>query len=207
MGKLFGLLSLIIVLAIGGYWYTSHAPATKQSVENGETAIDKAKDVKEMVENKGVVSSLRDAMGLGTTMHCTYALDGMNATTEAWINGEKIRTTTITDKMTTNSLSLDGTQYMWTSTSKQGMKLEKACLEKMKSLVPQTDTPADTTTPKDIKGTFDMAKNVKCELADNADFELPKDITFADQCAMMESSMKMMEQYKDRMPAGMKLPQ
>ena len=206
MGKLFGLLSLVIVLAIGGYWYTSHAPATKQSIDSGQSAIDKAKEVKDAVENKGVVSSLRDAMGLGTTMHCTYALDGVNATTEAWINGEKVRTTSTTDKMTTNSISLDGTQYMWTSATKQGMKLDKACLEKMKATLP-TSTTDKTTTPKDIKDTFDMAKNVKCELADNADFELPKDITFTDQCAMMQDSMKMMEQMKDKLPAGVKLPQ
>ena len=33
---------------------------------------------------------------------------------------------------------------------------------------------------------FEMAKNVKCTPASDTDFTLPADVTFTDQCALME---------------------
>lgn len=206
MGKLFGLLGLIIVIGVGAYWYTSHAPANQSALEGGQNAIDKAKEVKEMVENKGIVSSLKDAVASGVSMHCTYSLDDTGVMTESWIDGEKIRTKVTTNNITTHALIDGGTQYMWTSTNKQGMKMDKACLDKMMQKLPSTTMEKDAPTPQDIKETFDAAKNVSCSPSTDADFSLPTDITFTDQCAMMEDTMKLMEQYKDKMPAGTTIP-
>lgn len=206
MGKLVGLLGLVIIIGIGAYWYTSHAPANQSALEGGEKAIEKAKDAKDALEGKGMVASLKDAMGMGVAMHCTYSLDDTGVTTESWIDGEKIRTKSLVSNFTTETIFDNGTQYMWTSASPQGMKMDKACIEKMAASLPKTEESQGTATPQDVKATFDFAKNVKCEPSTDADFSLPKDVTFTDQCAMMENSMKMMEQYKDKMPAGMEIP-
>ncbi len=204
MGKLFGLIGIVVVIGIGLYWYTSQGPGNKNAMESGEMAIEKAKDAKEMIEDKGMVSSIKDAMGLGTTMSCTYAMEQDGKTFESTVNveGEKFRSESKIGEMTTYALSDGNDQYMWTSASKQGFKMSKACLEDMKKMVPPTGAEKKAPTMDDAKAALDAAKNVSCKPAGNVDFSIPTDITFTDQCAMMQDSMKMMEKYKDKMPAG-----
>jgi hypothetical protein len=80
--------------------------------------------------------------------------------------------------------------------------MDAACMKSMAEKMPAIDSDKKMPTTEDIRGTFDAAKNVKCEPAASADFTLPTDVTFTDQCAMMQNSMKMMEQVKDKIPAG-----
>lgn len=208
MGKLFGLLGLIVVIGAGAYWYTSHAPANQSALEGGQNAIEKAKETKETVENKGMVSSIKDAMGLGVAMKCTYAMeqDGKSFESTVSVEGEKFRSESVIAGVTSYALS-DGTnQYMWTNSSKQGFKMSKACLEDIAKKAPASDGKTEAPTMKDAKAALDMAKNVSCAPATGIDFSVPTDIIFTDQCAMMQDSMKMMEQMKDKMPAGMNIP-
>lgn len=208
MGKLFGLVGIVVVLGVGMYWYTSQAPTNKTALESGEAAIEKAKDAKDMMEGKGMVSSIKDAMGLGTSMSCTYAMEHDGKTFESTVNveGEKFRSESKIGDMTTYALSDGSDQYMWTSGSKQGFKMSKACLEEMKKMAPQNTDEKKTPSMEDAKAALDAAKNVSCKPASDVDFSIPTDITFTDQCAMMKDSMKMMEQYKSKMPAGMTYP-
>ncbi len=208
MGKLFGLIGIVIVIALGLYWYTSQGPGNKNALESGETAIEKARDAKDMMENKGMVTSIKDAMGLGTAMSCTYVMEQDGKTFESTVNveGEKFQSVSKIGEMTTYALSDGSDQYMWTSGSKQGFKMSKACLEEMKKLAPPTTEEKKTSTMEDAQAALDAAKNVSCTPAGNVDFAIPTDITFTDQCAMLKDSLKMMEQVKDKMPAGMTYP-
>ncbi len=208
MGKLVGLIGIVIVIAIGLYWYTSQGPANKNALESGEMAIEKAKDAKDMMENKGMASSIKDAMGLGTAMSCTYTMEQDGKTFESTVNveGEKFQSVTTIGDITTYALSDGNDQYMWTSGSKQGFKMSKACLEDMKKMTPPSTGDKKTPSMDDAKAALDAAKNVKCSPASDISLTVPTDITFTDQCAMMKDSMKMMEQYKDKMPAGMTYP-
>jgi hypothetical protein len=207
MGKIFGLIGLIVVIGVGAYWYTSHAPANQSALEGGQNAIEKAKDAKEMIEDKGMVSSIKDAMGLGTAMSCTYTMDSGGQTLESTVQveGEKFRSESTIAGVKTYALSDGSTQYMWTSATNQGFKMDKACLEGMKEMREES-TDKEMPSMEDAKAALDMAKNVKCSPASSVDFTVPTNITFTDQCAMMKDSMKMMEQYKDKMPAGMNIP-
>jgi hypothetical protein len=208
MGRIFGLIGLVVVIGFGAYWYTSHAPANQSALEGGQNAIEKARDAKEMIEDKGMVSSIKDAMGLGTAMSCTYTMDSGGQTLESTVQveGEKFRSESTIAGTKSYALSDGGTQYMWTSASNQGFKMSKECLEGMAAMAPKGTTDSKMPSMEDAKAALDMAKNVKCSPASSADFTLPSDITFTDQCAMMKDSMKMMEQYKDKMPAGMTYP-
>jgi hypothetical protein len=204
MGKLFGLLGLVVVIGVGAYWYTSHAPANQSALEGGQKAIEKAKDAKDMMENNGMVSSIKDAMGLGTAMSCTYTMESGGQTFESTVNveGEKFQSVSKIGEITSYALSDGNDQYMWTSASKQGFKMSKACLEEMKKMAPPTAEGSKTPTMEDAKAALEMAKNVKCSPAGDINLTVPTDITFTDQCTMMQDSMKMMEQMKDKMPAG-----
>lgn len=211
MGKIIGLV-VVAVLLIGGFLYWN-------SRESGPTGMEKTSDEMAAVpgemlgvakEEKGMVSSIKDAMGLGQKMQCTYMMNegGKAFESKVMVDGEKYASTTTIDNMTVYGIFDGENQYSWTSAAKTGMKMSKACLEKMQATAQNMAKPAETpgAAPQDMEKAFEMAKNVKCEPASSADFTIPKDVTFTDQCAMMEQSMKMMEEMKDKMPAGMTIP-
>lgn len=211
MGKIIGLVA-VAVLLIGGFLYWNSRQSSPTGMEN--TNVEMTAGSGEMPgmpkEEKGMVSSIKDAMGLGQKMQCTYTMNegGKTFESKVMVDGEKYASTTMIDNMTVYGVFDGENQYSWTSAAKTGMKMSKACLEKMQAtaqnMAKPTETPAAA--PQDMEKAFEMAKNVKCEPASGADFTIPKDVTFTDQCAMMEQSMKMMEEMKDKMPAGMTMP-
>ncbi|MGB4833976.1 MAG: hypothetical protein WBP40_03020 [Candidatus Moraniibacteriota bacterium] len=215
MGKIIGLV-VVAVLLIGGFLYwnsrpkpvANDMPLAGQMDPNNEVA---AKNPTPMAEEKGMVSSLKEAMGLGQKMQCTYAMSKGDdqVVSTVFIEGSKVKSTTTVGDMTMYSLMDGENQYSWTSASKTGMRMSKACLEKLQTSVKDLPKPAGAPTPaepQDMEKAFDMAKNVKCEPASGADFTIPKDVTFTDQCAMLEQSTKLMQEMKDKLPAGMMLP-
>ncbi len=209
MSKGLGLIGLLIIIGAGAYFYTQQM--SKEEASGGAMeALDKAKDLKTTMEEKGVVSSIKDAMGLGTAMKCTYTTDETDQSfqSEVLVEGEKFRATSTVNGTKSYVLS-DGTdQYMWTDKDTKGFKMSKACLDEFKSKFPTPES-NKTTAPKmeDAKTALDMAKNVQCSPAGSVDLTVPKDITFTDQCAMMKDSMKALEQMKNKMPAGIEMPQ
>lgn len=211
MGKIIGLV-VIAVLLIGGflYWNSQQdGPAGMGNTDDG-MAVVPGEMLGTAKEEKSMVSSIKDAMGLGQKMQCTYTMsEGEKAfESKVMVDGEKYASTTTIDNMTVYGVFDGENQYSWTSAAKTGMKMSKACLEKMRTTAQGMAKPVETSaaTPQDMEKAFDMAKNVKCEPVSGADFTIPKDVTFTDQCAMMEQSMKMMEEMKDKLPAGMTMP-
>ena len=53
----------------------------------------------------------------------------------------------------------------------------------------------------DVEENFSDAMDVKCEEAE-ADFSIPKDINFVDQCEMMKKMMDNANEMKNRLPGG-----
>ena len=158
-------------------------------------------------EKGGLVSSIKDAMGLGQKMKCTYTapdgnrnqglstivVDGQKYKFIAEVNGEK------------SYGIFDGeTQYMWSDKTKQGLKMTKSCIEGLSQSVPSngnSNALATPETPQDFEKSFGDAQGVKCEPS-NEDFSLPTDVNFIDQCEIMKASTKAMEGIKDKIPAG-----
>ncbi len=155
----------------------------------------------------GVIASIKEAMGLGTAMQCSYAV-GTDQSTQAQVvvEGEKFKTTTVMQDMTIYGLFDGEAQYTWTSKDKQGMKMTKDCMNQMTDAVKDMAKPAGTTPTRDMREELDLAKNVSCQPATEVDWSLPQDVVFTDQCAMMQESMKMLDQMKDTMPAGIEMP-
>lgn len=211
MGKIIGLV-VIAVFIIGGflYWNSRQSgPTGMEKTDDGVTAVP-GEALGMAKEETGMVSSIKEAMGLGQKMQCTYTMneDGKALESKVVVDGKQYASTTMIDAMTVYGVFDGENQYSWTSATKTGMKMSKACLEKLQTtaqnMAKPTEVPA--TAPQDMEKAFDMAKNVKCEPMSGADFTIPKDIVFTDQCVMMEQSMKMMEEMKDKMPAGMTVP-
>lgn len=203
MGKIVGLV-VVAVLLVGGFLYWNGRSGNQSAMEKDSAPLPAAP------EEKGVVSSIKEAMGLGQKMQCTYTMNegGKSFESKVMVDGQKYASTTTIDNMTVYGVFDGENQYSWTSATKTGMKMSKTCLEKLQESVKDMPKPADTpaAAPQDMERAFEMAKNVKCEPATGADFTIPKDVVFTDQCAMMEQATKMMQEMKDKMPAGTTVP-
>lgn len=198
-----GIIVVVVLIGVVFVWQGKKADAPL-----ADTPGEVITGTEENLEDTGrsMVSSIKDAMGLGKAMQCTYQMNqGDSATamtSTVSVEGEKFKSTTVMKDMTIYALFDGETQYTWMSNTKQGMKMSKDCLAKMtdsfKNMPQSTPAPSQ---PQDVREGFDMAQNVQCEESGKIDLTLPSDVTFTDQCAMMEQSLKMMEQLKQSMPA------
>lgn len=203
---------IVIVLLVGVFFVWQSKRATAPGEPNTPVSTNTATEVPAGIVESGkkVTASIQDAMRQNAPMKCTYsASEGKNSTaTEVLVAGEQFVATTRVGGVATHALFDGTTQYIWTSGSKQGMKMSQTCLESFKKTATDQNGSPDKT-PQDYRESLDMAKNVQCE---STEFDppiaeqVPKDIAFTDQCAMMQESLKMMEQVKDKMPAGVSIP-
>lgn len=205
MKKLLPIALILIVLA-GIGWYLSQK-------QEGSPTADKAAETAMPVPGggSGVIGSIKDAMGLGQKMKCTYsAKDGSGASSTVFVDGKKLKFTTDANGEKMYGVFDGDTQYMWTTgTEKQGFKMTKACTDELAQAAAhmmEGGQKGAAATPQDLQESFDTAQNVQCEAATGEDFSVPTDITFVDQCEMMRSSMKELEQMKGKLPEGFTIP-
>lgn len=206
MGKIIA--GVVVVVAVVGFFLwqqgqENDSALMSESVPPRETEGEQKTD-------QGVVASIKDAMGLGKNMQCTYNVEtgGKNMQSTVVVNGDRYQSTTVIGDMTTYALFDGETQYVWTNTAKTGTKMNKACLEEMKNAVKDLSQASAATVPtvEDTEATFDAAKNVSCVPALGVELTVPKDVTFTDQCAMMKQSLEMMKQLRGQMPEGVTIP-
>lgn len=194
------LVGIIVVVGVvlGGIFLVSNRQATSDAP--GEATKTEA-----LAGPSSIVGSIREAMGLGRQMRCTYAAEvgGKTITSTVYVEGQKFKSESEVGGMKVVALSDGETQYVWNSGSNQGFQLTKACMERLQASLPKGTTSApDVSKPENYEAAFDAAKDVRCEATSTGDFSIPKGITFTDQCAMMEQSQQMMEQAKKMMPQG-----
>jgi hypothetical protein len=194
----------IIVLAAGVIFL---AGCGKKAAENAtDTGTGQAVENKTETQKSGVINSIKDAMGLGQTMKCTYSdtMDGKTFVSEAYVKGDNYKAVNEVDGKKMNSLFDGKTIYSWTEGEKKGTRMDIKCFEDMpKPEEKVTNKPAPAALPVEEKkpeDEFKSAQDVKCEPASGIDFNPPTDITFEDQCAALKA---MMEKFKDiKVPGG-----
>jgi len=161
----------------------------------------KIDDGKQMVdENKGMLGGLKDAMKNGVAMKC-------ESTKDDWVtytNGKKMRSEGTEDGKKQNMLMIDGVTYTWEEGSATGMKIDSKCFEDMQADMDLPDMSdeefaEDEFTFEDLE-TEEEAGSVKCAPSTEADFSIPSDIKFEDQCKIMKEQMKGFEEQMKNMP-------
>lgn len=190
---IFSLVLAIVFLAGCG----KKTEQTKNENQNQTTAQNK-----ETEQGGSVVNSIKDAMGLGKKMQCTYTMqiNGQPLQTESFIDGSnhKIITTINEEK---NYSVLDGDMiYTWSEADKKGTKISMKCIEDLKTQTeenPQT-SPSSTENFKTNADDFKDAMNVSCVSVSSIDLSVPNDIEFTDNCEMMKKSLEMMKQYQNQ---------
>lgn len=157
-------------------------------VESGKKMID---------DGKGLVGGLKDAMKNGVSMKCVSGED-------EWVtytNGKNIRSEGLEDGKTRVVLVTGGVTYTWDKATKMGVKMDKDCLSDLQG---ETNIEQPGMTEQEDGWDFSVEKleaeeasgSMKCTPATDADFSVPSDVTFKDQCKIFKAQMG---EYKEQM--------
>jgi nitrogen fixation-related uncharacterized protein len=205
---------IVIIILIGlFFWWSgknkSGQPESAKQEETTETATQKQQ---EKPESKiGGITDWLSSLSGGKALSCTYNFDESGKAGAVKINmmGKKYRSEFEAGGMKFTSVFDGTTLYSWSDSQKQGTKMDMDCMEQLKT---QTEAQAQPNSPSQSqyeKSPEDFLKNqpnIQCEPSSGAaDFSVPSNVQFTDSCAMMQKSLEMMQQYKDKIPGG--LPQ
>jgi hypothetical protein len=213
MKKIFLVVLVLFVLGAGGFYLSGKQGMPQVSEKENSVATPLDTVTPKVEEKKSVINSIKDAMGLGQKMNCTYTdvdSKGMTTSSTITVDGQKYKFTSDVNGEKMYGLFDGTTQYTWTTGVKgQGWKMDKTCMEELGKLAPKRveDKSAKAPeAPQDIEKSFANAQNVACVPASNEDFSVPTDVVFVDQCEMMKNSLKALEGMKGKLPAGMNIP-
>jgi len=157
-------------------------------VENGKKMVD---------EGKGMMGGLKDAMKNGVAMKCESEDDDW----VTYTNGKEMRGEGMEDGAGQAVLVTGGVTYTWNTATKTGFKMDKKCLEDFQKgmKAAQGDVPEqqfeDNFTFEDLEAEEESG-GIKCTPTTEADFSVPSDVKFEDQCKIMKAQMG---EYKEQM--------
>lgn len=155
-----------------------------------------------------VISNFKDAISSGKKMKCIYTVqqNGDEFKSEAFVEGEKYKSTSTFNGKGMYAVFDGKATYTWSDDSKQGMKMDTACLEEMQSQIEDHQGEAAEEEMHYDGDAFGGALDVKCEKVGSIDFSIPTDIEFVDQCELMKNQQKQMEELQQNLPQGFELP-
>jgi hypothetical protein len=110
----------------------------------------------------GIISSIKDAMGLGKKMECTYKIKMGDGTLESktYVEGKKYKGTTVIEGKTQNSVFDGKVMYIWAEGEKTGMKFDVECMEGLQTETPPSDEaptpPQYSKEPEDFEDAMDV---------------------------------------------------
>lgn len=201
-------LVLVVIVFIGAGFYIR----TKQSVlqpsgtSGGGSPLSDA--VSGIGEKIGIVSSIKDAIGLGKRMKCTYSAPddtGKMGSSTIVVDGEKYKFIAEANGEKSYGVFDGDMQYMWEGKTKQGIKMSKACTDELEKLSGTNNAVSAPETPQSFEESFDGGQGVKCEPT-SEDFSVPTDVKFVDQCTILQETMKSLGGLKNQIPAGTNIP-
>lgn len=169
-----------------------------QKIENGKKMVETGQKI--IKDSKDVTGGLKNALQNGVAMKCVET-ENNNTTWTTYTNGKNFRTYGMEGEKENNVVMKDDVTYTWVTGEKKGMKMDKKCIE---------DFQKDMNIPKDysqieIEEEFSVENlsrdekdgNLQCSPTTEADFSIPSDVEFVDQCKIMKEQM---QQLKAQMP-------
>ena len=175
----------------------SKAPGQQSSTTEKAPAVSPA-------ENGGVISSIKDAMGLGKKMECTYKnnINGQEFTAVTQVDGKNFKSISEVNGKKIYTVMKDGSIYSWGEGIPMATKLDLACIQDLQKNIPQGQPPIAS--DQDPQKSFDNATNVSCQPSEAVDVSVPSDIQFQDTCEMMKGVTEKMKNIK--IPTGANIP-
>jgi len=168
-------------------------------IESGKEMVQEGKNLAD--NNKGLVSGLKDAMKRGVTMKCVA--DSPDGHWVTYTNGKNTKTEgTTMDGHEMVIVAKDDVIYTWDKKTKKGQKMDKKCMEDFqKSMgmnIPEEEDNFEDFTPDKMEAQEAEGK-LKCSPSTKADFSVPGDVEFTDQCALLKSQMSGLKNQMDQM--------
>jgi len=137
----------------------------------------------------GIINSIKDAMGLGKKMQCTYkdVAGSENLETTTWVDGQKSRSESLVNGKKQIAIFDGTTVYSWEEGAKTGYKFTIDCMKEATKNLPQGQQPTQQIDPENPDKN---ATDVNCVPANAVDLTIPTDVTFNDQCEIMNKMLK-----------------
>lgn len=198
---------LVVLILIGIGAYVANQRQGTPATDSSQPASEMPAQSQQTPEKSSVINSIKDAMGFGEKMKCTYSdPENASATSTIFIDGQKVKFMTAANNETMYGIFDGKTQYMWTTgKTKQGFKMDESCMDEIKQFSSQLPGGSEIAPVEDFQE-LDSAQNVQCEPAKGEDFSIPSDINFIDQCEVLRNSMKALDQMKQNLPNGTQIP-
>ncbi len=164
---------------------------TNQNQNQNQSTVQNQEQEKE----GGVISSIKDAMGLGEKMKCTYRYTIANQTDESvvYIEGKKYKSSYDMGGQKSNNFFDGETSYTWNEGAKTGTKISMGCLKEIGDKYKNEEQNQNQNQLKSGEEAFKNAVDTKCEPT-NEDISLPGGITFTDQCEQMKTQMQALDE-------------
>ncbi len=171
-------------------------------IENGKELVETGKEMAN--EKQGLMGGLKDAMKRGVTMKCVA--DSADGHWVTYTNGKNTRTEgTTADGHEMAILVKDDMMYTWDKKTKKGQKIDKKCMEDFQksmgidtSAMMKEEENFDDFTPEKMEVQEKEGK-LKCTPSTKADFSVPGDVEFTDQCALLKTQMSGLKDQMEKM--------
>lgn len=181
--------------------------AGAEHVDGKDGPSDKLGDVLKKGELVG--EQIQSAIQKGDALECTYRMSEAdeNSVVKTYIAGEKYKSIVTTNGEEFNAIFDGETQYSWNSLGeKKGVMMSLKCMEELEGedeMDDGTDEEEDFEEFKTTSEILDQDIGMSCSKAGKIDFSVPGDIEFVDQCEMLKTQMKQMEQMQQSIPEDM----
>jgi hypothetical protein len=154
-----------------------------------------------------VISSIKEAMGLGQKMECIYTtnINGEIIQAITQVDGKNFKSSSEIDGRKMYSLMKDEVMYTWGEGIPTPSKLALSCMQELEKDIPKTEGAEPSTDNfKNPEESFDDATNVVCKPIASLDLSIPSDVQFQDMCEMMKGMMQGLKDMK--VPSGVNIP-
>ena len=173
----------------------------------GAVSQDNAQNQAQQNESSksSVITSIKEAMGLGKKMKCVYTtkIDGKESETVMQTDGKNFKSSSELDGRKMYSVMKDEVSYAWGEGIPMASKLSMSCIKDL----PKPEGQESNSPLEDMKNpekAFDGATNVVCNPVDSVDISVPSNIQFQDMCEMIKGVTNNLKDMK--VPAGANVP-
>ncbi|MEA1926226.1 MAG: hypothetical protein U9M90_03210 [Patescibacteria group bacterium] len=199
----------VFLLVLSGCEKKQLTEKTESQAE--QTAAQQKREVKRETENisgdknkKTAGNQTREAIQNNKRVKCVYQIANQSEesekdSVEIFIDGDKYRSTSITEEQIFRAIFDGKTYYSWLFGEKSGTKMSNECIKELKV----DDQPeegeggdVDLDNFKTVDEILGQNLDMKCEETGPFDLVLPEDVEFIDQCEMLKNQMRMIEQMK-----------
>jgi hypothetical protein len=195
---------IVVVIVAAGLFLLSRK--SSQQAPAGQAGQMQTQTQNQQSPAGSAINSIKDAMGLGTQMKCTYsttASDGSTFQSVAYVEGQKYKSTATVAGKTMDTLFDGENMYIWTDGQTTGMKMAISCINDLKASLPQNQQNNPAAGVQSPEDQFKNATNTSCSPASGTDFSVPAGVTFTDECGALENSLNSVKNIQNKLPANM----